>query len=79
MAEAAYDFATIRPNALPTQNIAVDVWILRGQGMILTQKYNADEGLHWKFANFANDSQTNFNQALINNNPRFQPSSSCDQ
>jgi hypothetical protein len=64
MSSAAFNFALLDPSALPMSNIAIDVWIIRNQDVILTQHYNHDQGLNWQFPKFIEDLQLRFDQTI---------------
>jgi hypothetical protein len=64
MSSAAYNFALLDPASLPLANVAIDVWIIRNQDVILTQHYNHDQGLNWQFSKFIEDLQTRFDQTI---------------
>ena len=64
MSSAAHNFALLDPASLPLAKIAIDVWIIRNQDVILTQHYNHDQGLNWQFAKFIEDIQTKFDQTI---------------
>ena len=45
MASSAFNFALLEPTDLPSSNVAIDVWVIRNQDVILTQHYQHDAGL----------------------------------
>ena len=47
MASSAFTFALLDPTDLPSSNVAIDVWVIRNQDVILTQHYKHDAGLNW--------------------------------
>jgi hypothetical protein len=49
---------------LPVNDVAIDVWIIRNQDVILTQHYQRDAGLNWQFPKFVEDLQTRFGQTI---------------
>ena len=61
---SAHTFALLDPANLPTQPIAIDVWILRNQNVILTTKYQSDSGLNWQFSTFTQGLKSRFNQDI---------------
>ena len=64
MSSAAFNFALLEPSALPTSNVAIDVWVIRNQDVILTQHYQHDAGLNWQFPKFIADLQVRFDQTI---------------
>jgi hypothetical protein len=64
MASAGYTFALLDPLNLPSFNVAIDVWIVRGQNVILTQHYNHDAGLNWQFLKFIENLTSRFHQTI---------------
>ena len=64
MSSSAHNFALLDPTSLPLGKLAIDVWIIRNQEVILTQLYNRDQGLNWQFAKFIQDIQSKFGQSL---------------
>jgi hypothetical protein len=82
MSSAAFQFALLNTTALPDYDVAIDVWIIRNQDIILTQHYQHNEGLNWQFQNFVDVLQSrfgqtiqikkqNFNQILVIQNQQF--------
>ena len=61
---SAHTFALLDPANLPIQPIAIDVWILRNQNVILTTKYQSDSGLNWQFSTFTQGLKSRFNQDI---------------
>ena len=64
MASAAYNFTLLNPSDLPTSDLAIDVWKIKNQDVILTQEYNRDIGLNWQFSKFRTELQTRFGQTI---------------
>ena len=64
MSSAAFTFALLEPTALPLNDVAIDVWIIRNQDVILTQHYQRDAGLNWQFPKFIEDLQLRFSQTI---------------
>ena len=64
MTSSAHTFALLDPSNLPTGSIAIDVWILRNQNVILTTKYQTDSGQNWQFSTFTKDLKSNFQQDI---------------
>jgi hypothetical protein len=64
MSSSGYTFALLDPTNLPTSNVAIDVWIIRGQNVILTQHYKHDAGLNWQFQKFIEALTTRFQQTI---------------
>ena len=64
MSSSAHNFALLDPTSLPLGKLAIDVWIIRKQDVILTQLYNGDQGLNWQFEKFIQDIQSKFGQTL---------------
>ena len=65
MASAALNFATLKPNNLPDSDAAVDVYIIRGQDVILSQFFHNDTALNWQFDKFVTDFKNRFNQDIV--------------
>ena len=81
-ASSAYDFALLEPTNLPPANVAIDVWVIRNQDVILTQQYQHNTGLNWQFSTFKtiikdkffqtiSISKQDFNQVLVLRNKKF--------
>ena len=64
MASAAEDFATLDPANLPSIPTSIDIWILRGQQIILSQKFQSDEAFNWQFPGFIDHIKTTFGQTI---------------
>ena len=64
MTSSAHTFALLDPSNLPTESIAIDVWILRNQNVILTTKYQSDSGLNWQFSTFTQGLKSRFQQSI---------------
>jgi hypothetical protein len=64
MASSAFTFALLDPTALPSSNVAIDVWVIRNQDVILTQHYKHDAGLNWQFPTFVDNLKTRFHQTI---------------
>ena len=64
MASSAYNFALLEPNDLPSSNVAIDVWVIRNQDVILTQYYHNDAALNWQFPKFIADLKKKFKQTI---------------
>ena len=64
MTSSAFRFALLNTTGLPAYNVAIDVWIIRNQDIILTQHYQHDEGLNWKFQSFVDILQSRFGQTI---------------
>ena len=45
MASSALNFATLKPNNLPDSDVAVDIYIIRNQDVILSQFFHNDTAL----------------------------------
>ena len=65
MASSALNFATLKPNNLPDSDVAVDIYIIRNQDVILSQFFHNDTALNWQFDKFVSDFQTRFCQDII--------------
>ena len=65
MTSSSHPFALLDPAALPSENIVIDVWILRNQSVILTTLYNTNTGANWKFNIFIQNMKTEFNQDIV--------------
>ena len=65
MTSSAYDFKQLQPAALPMLPSAIDVWILRGQEILLTRDWvSADQVVNMNFSGFEPQSKTVFSQIL---------------
>ena len=64
MTSSAHTFALLDPSNLPTESIAIDVWILRNQNVILTTKYQSDSGLNWQFSTSTQGLKSRFHQEI---------------
>ena len=82
MSSATFTFALLEPTDLPSSNVAIDVWVIRNQDVILTQHYQHDAGLNWQFPKFIADikkrfkqditvTKQDFNQVLVLHNKKF--------
>ena len=82
MASSALNFATLDPNDLPSSNVAVDIYVIRNQDVILSQFFHNDTALNWQFPKFVSDfkkrfgqditvSKQNYNQILVIRNLEF--------
>ena len=65
MASSALNFATLKPNNLPDSDVAVDIYIIRNQDVILSQFFHNDTALNWQFDKFVSDFKTRFGQDII--------------
>ena len=65
MASAALNFATLKPDNLPASDAALDVYIIRGQDVILSQFFHNDTALNWQFERFVTDFKNRFNQDIV--------------
>ena len=65
MASAALNFATLKPNNLPDSDVAVDIYIIRGQDVILSQFFHNDTALNCQFDKFVTDFKNRFNQDIF--------------
>ena len=77
MTGSSYNFKQLTHGNLPTVVTSIDVWILRGQDILLTKDWEADDQtVSMKFAGFAQQISTTFSQTLL---PTVQPflSSPC--
>ena len=71
MTAAAHDYKTLVPSNLPATPCAIDVWILRGQDILLTKGWKAeDEIVNMKFDGFKQQIATTFSQTIT---PTVQP------
>ena len=71
MTAAAHDYKTLVPSNLPATPCAIDVWILRGQDILLTKGWKAeDEIVNMKFDGFKQQIATIFSQTIT---PTVQP------
>ena len=75
---AGVSFKTLNPNNLPADNVALDVYLLRGQNLLLTKNYAFnDEVLNMIFSGFTTLIKTvvpvsrDFNQVLVLENKQF--------
>jgi hypothetical protein len=64
MTGAAMPFARLLPNDMPMQNVALDIWIIRHQNVILTQRFRHDSAFSLQFTNFTQMIQSRFGQAI---------------
>ena len=64
MASSAYNFAVLEPDDLPSSNVAVDVWVIRNQDVILSQFYHNDTALNWQFPKFIADFKMRIGQTI---------------
>ena len=64
MSSSAFTFALLDPTDLPSSDVAIDVWVIRNQDVILTQHYKHDAGLNWQFTKFIEDLETRFHQPI---------------
>ena len=65
MASSALNFATLKPNNLPDSDVAVDIYIIRNQDVILSQFFHNDTALNWQFDKFVSDFKTRFGQDIL--------------
>ena len=65
MTRSSHTFALLDPASLPTENVVLDVWVLRNQDVILTTGYQTDNGLNWEFSTFIQNMRTNYQQEII--------------
>ena len=84
MTSSSYDFKHLDPSNLPAVPTSVDVWILRGQDILITKDYSSeDQIINMKFTGFKQTiarifSQTvvptvqNYNQGLVIIDKKFQ-------
>ena len=64
MSSSAFNFALLEPTDLPSSDVAIDVWVIRNQDVILTQHYQHDAGLNWQFPKFIADLKKRFKQTI---------------
>ena len=64
MASSALNFATLEPNDLPTSNVAIDIYVIRNQDVILSQFFHNDTALNWQFPKFIADFKMRFGQDI---------------
>ena len=64
MSSSAFNFALLEPTDLPSSNVAIDVWVIRNQDVILTQHYQHDADLNWQFPKFIADLKMRFEQTI---------------
>ena len=63
---AGVSFKTLNPNDLPADNVALDVYLLRGQNLLLTKNYAFnDEVLNMIFSGFTTLIKTMFQQTVV--------------
>ena len=77
MTGSSFDFKALRRNSLPSENQSIDVWILRGQEVLLTKGSKHDDevvnmmfsgfstSMHTNFAQVVTPTQQNYNQGLV--------------
>ena len=71
MTSASYDFKQLQPSNLPVIPTSIDVWILRGQDILLTKDYaSEDQIINMKFTGFKQTIANVFSQTII---PTVQP------
>ena len=58
MASSALNFATLDPN------VAVDIYVIRNQDVILSQFFHNDTALNWQFPKFVSDFKKRFGQDI---------------
>ena len=60
-----YDFKQLEPAALPLLPSAIDVWILRGQDILLTKDWvSEDQAVNMNFSGFEEQIKTTFSQTV---------------
>ena len=64
MANSALNFATLEPNDLPSSHVAIDIYVIRNQDVILSQFYHNDTALNWQFPQFVADFKMRFDQTI---------------
>ena len=64
MASSAFNFATLEPDDLPLSNVAVDIYVIKNQDVILSQFYHNDTALNWQFHKFVADFKMRFCQTI---------------
>ena len=65
MTGSSFDFKALRRNSLPSENQSIDVWILRGQEVLLTKgSKHDDEVVNMMFSGFSTSMHTNFAQVV---------------
>ena len=71
MTGASFDFKFLRPDNLPSVASSIDVWILRGQDILLTKDWAADDQIvNMKFTGFSQSISNTFSQTVT---PTVQP------
>jgi hypothetical protein len=71
MTGSSYNFKQLTPANLPSVATSIDVWILRGQDILLTKDWAADDQIvNMKFIGFKEQISTTFSQTLL---PIVQP------
>jgi hypothetical protein len=71
MTGSSYNFKQLTPGNLPNIATSIDVWILRGQDILLTKDWEADDQtVSMKFAGFSKQISDTFSETLL---PKVQP------
>ena len=71
MTGSSFDFKFLKPNNLPSVASSIDVWILRGQDILLTKDWAAnDQIVNMKFTGFSQSISNTFSQTVT---PTVQP------
>ena len=71
MTSSSYDYKQLIPSSLPVTATSILVWILRGQDILLTKDWEAnDQTVSMKFAGFSKQISDTFSQTLV---PEVQP------
>jgi hypothetical protein len=69
---ASFDFKALRKNSLPSTSQSIDVWLLRGQEVLLTKGSNKeDEVINMMFSGFTSTMSTNFAQDVTPTKQNF--------
>ena len=72
MTGASFDFKALRKNSLPSTSQSIDVWLLRGQEVLLTKGSNKeDEVINMMFSGFTSTMSTNFAQDVTPTKQNF--------
>ena len=66
MASSAYDFKQLKPSDLPVIPTSIDVWILRGQDILLTKDWASEDLIiNMKFTGFQQTISRTFSQTIV--------------
>jgi hypothetical protein len=66
MTGSSYNFKQLTPSNLPTMATRIDFWILRGQDILLTKDWEADDQtVSMKFSGFSKQISDTFSQTLL--------------